>query len=228
MVSSRVSSYKGVRCKKTGIPGGQSTVRRNCESQKLNPGRNRRVRCHQARQYQVRRKMKRCNLKSADQHAAPNAEPMPDSDATRRTRISTNPGELKEEVPKRLRIVTKQSRPLWMATDTVSEQPEKRARIPETHAEVDPETFALTLESRGTMKTYTELNVAASDLHESDLEEVWSNDLGWFQSPICRQLVRKRSRSCESLTHSKRFCKMRLREISSAHGLLTNGTRVEN
>ena len=123
---------------------------------------------------------------SADQHAAPNAEPtidseMPDSDATRRTRISTkrpDPGKLKEEVPKRLRIVTKQSRPLWMATDTVSEQPEKRARIPETHAEVDPETFALTLESRGTMETYTELNVAASDLHESDLEEVWSNDLG--------------------------------------------------
>ena len=29
------------------------------------------------------------------------------------------------------------------------------------------------------METYTELNVAASDLHESDLEEVWSNDLGW-------------------------------------------------
>ena len=37
----------------------------------------------------------------------------------------------------------------------------------------------LTLESRGTMDTYTELNVAASDLHESDPEEVWSNDLGW-------------------------------------------------
>ena len=53
----------------------------------------------------------------------------------RRTRISTkrpDPGKPEEEVPKRLRIVTKQSRPLWMATDTVSEQPEKRARIPET------------------------------------------------------------------------------------------------
>ena len=61
----------------------------------------------------------------------------------------------------------------------MSEQPEKRARIPETHVEVDPETFALTLESRGTMETYNELNVAASDLHESDPEEVWSNDLGW-------------------------------------------------
>ena len=29
------------------------------------------------------------------------------------------------------------------------------------------------------METYNELNVAASDLHESDPEEVWSNDLGW-------------------------------------------------
>ena len=66
-----------------------------------------------------------------------------------------------------------------MATDTVSEQPEKRARLPETHAEVDPETFALTLESRGTLEMYTELNVAASDLHEPDPEEMWSNELGW-------------------------------------------------
>ena len=121
---------------------------------------------------------------SADQRAAPNAEPtidseMPDSDATRRMRIPTkrpDPGELKEEMPKRLRIVTKHSRPLWMATDTVSEQPEKRARLPEAHAEVDPETFALT---RGTMETYTELNVEALDLHESDPEDMWSNDLGW-------------------------------------------------
>ena len=65
----------------------------------------------------------------------------------------SDPGELKEEVPKRLRIVTKHSRPLWMATDTVSEQPEKRARLPEDHAEVNPETFVMTLESRGTMET---------------------------------------------------------------------------
>ena len=62
---------------------------------------------------------------SADQHAAPNAEPTIDSemlgsDATRRMRIPTkrpDPGELKEE----LCIVTKHSRPLWMATDTVSD-----------------------------------------------------------------------------------------------------------
>ena len=166
---------------------------------------------------------------SADQHAAPNAEPtidseMPDGDATRRTRISTkrpDPGELKEEVPKRLRIVAKQSRPLWMATGTVSEQPEKRARIHVSHAEVDPETFALTLESRGTMETYTELNVAASDLHESDPEEVWSNDLGWVPKSDLQAAREK------EVTKLREF-EMRLREISSAHGLLQNGTRVEN
>ena len=97
----------------------------------------------------------------------------PDAETIRRRRIvakRSDPGELKEEVPKRLRIVTKHSRPLWMATDTVSGQPEKRARLPEDHAEVNPETFGMTLESRGTMETYTELNVAASDLHESDPE----------------------------------------------------------
>ena len=108
----------------------------------MNPGRNRRVSSVQP--------------ESVEQHAAPNVEPtidseMSDSDATRRMRISTkrpDPGSLEKKVPKRLRVVEKHSRPLRMATDTVSEQPEKRARLPETHAEVDP--FALTLESRGT------------------------------------------------------------------------------
>ena len=161
-------------------------MRRNCESQKLNPGK-RPSSAMPSSSTTGSEKKEEVQPESADQHAAPNAEPtidseMPDGDATIRTRISTkrpDPGELKEEVPKRLRIVAKQSRPLWMATDTVSEQPEKRARIPETHVEVVPETLALTLESRGTMETYIELNVAASDLHESDPEEVWSNDLGW-------------------------------------------------
>ena len=61
-------------------------------------------------------------LEPADQHPAPNVEPtidseMPDDDSTRRMRIPTkrpDPGELKGEVPKRLRIVTKHSRPVWM------------------------------------------------------------------------------------------------------------------
>ena len=67
--------------------------------------------------------------------------------------------------------------------ETVSDQPEKRARLPETRAEMDPETFALTLESRGTL-TYKELNEAASDLHGPDPEEMWSNDLGWVPKPV--------------------------------------------
>ena len=65
----------------------------------------------------------------------------PDTDATRRMRISTNrpdPGVPNEEVPQKLRIWSKHSRPLWMTTETVSEQPEKRARIPETHTEFNP------------------------------------------------------------------------------------------
>ena len=46
-------------------------------------------------------------------------------------------------VPKRsgARIWSKHSRPLTPAV--VSEQPEKRARIPETPASVNPETFAM-------------------------------------------------------------------------------------
>ena len=78
----------------------------------------------------------------------------PDAETIRRMRVvakRSDPGKLKEEVPKRLRIVTKHSRPLCMATDTVSEQPEKRARLPEDHVEVNPETLVMTLESRGTM-----------------------------------------------------------------------------
>ena len=49
-----------------------------------------------------------------------------------------------------------------------SRQPGKRARLLQTHAKVDPETFRLTLESCRTLETNTELNAAASDLHEPD------------------------------------------------------------
>ena len=71
--------------------------------------------------------MKGCNLNLpiSTLHQMPTIDSeMPDSDATRRMRIPTkrpDPGELKEEVPKRLRILTKHSRLVWMATDTVSE-----------------------------------------------------------------------------------------------------------
>ena len=52
-----------------------------------------------------------------------------DTEATRRTRISTkrpDPVVPNEEGPKKLRIWSKHSRPLWMTTETLSDQPEKR------------------------------------------------------------------------------------------------------
>ena len=55
-----------------------------------------------------------------------------------------------EEVLKRMRIWSKHSRPLTPAV--VSEKPEKRARIPETPASVNPETHAMMLESDGNLE----------------------------------------------------------------------------
>ena len=63
----------------------------------------------------------------------------PDADAIRRTRIvakRSDPAVPTEGVPKRMRICSKHSRPLTPAV--VSEQLEKRARIPETPASVNP------------------------------------------------------------------------------------------
>ena len=41
-----------------------------------------------------------------------------------------------------------------MTTETVSDQLEKRARIPETHAEVNSEAFAMMLESDSNLETF--------------------------------------------------------------------------
>ena len=94
----------------------------------------------------------------------------PDAEATRRS----DPAVLKEKVPKMMRIWSKHSRPLTPAV--VSEQPEKRARFP-APASVNPETFAMMLESDGNLETYTVLNAVALDLHEPDPETMWSSDL---------------------------------------------------
>ena len=102
----------------------------------------------------------------------------PDAGAIRRTRIVAQRLDLAvptEEVPKRMRIWSKHSRPLTPAV--VSEQRGKRARIPETPVSVNPETFAMTLASDGNLETYTELNAVALDLHEPDPETMWSSDL---------------------------------------------------
>ena len=103
----------------------------------------------------------------------------PHAETTRRTRTVTkrsDPAVPTEGVLKRMRIWSKHSRPLTPAV--VSEQPEKRARIPETPASVNPETFAMMLESYGNLETYTELNAVALDLHEPDPETMWSSYLG--------------------------------------------------
>ena len=94
-----------------------------------------------------------------------------------------------EEVPKKMRIRSKHSRPLTPAV--VSEQPEKRARIPETLVSVNPETFAMMLESDGNLETYTELNAAALDLHEPDPETMWSSDLVWVPKSILQEAHEK-------------------------------------
>ena len=86
----------------------------------------------------------------------------PDAEATRRTHISTkrsDPAVPNEEVPKKLRIWSKHSRPLTAAI--VSEQPEERQKTPAL-ASVNPETFAMMLESDDNLETYNELNAVSS------------------------------------------------------------------
>ena len=65
-----------------------------------------------------------------------------------------------------------------------------RARIPETPASVNPETFAVMLESDGNFETYTELNAAAV-LHEPDPETMWSSDLEWVHKSILQEAREK-------------------------------------
>ena len=96
---------------------------------------------------------------------------------------------MKEGVFKKLRIWSKHSRLLTPAT--VSDQPEKRARIPQSLASVNPGTFARMLESDGNLETYTELNAVALDLHEPDPETMWSCDLGWVPKPILQEAREK-------------------------------------
>ena len=114
----------------------------------------------------------------------------PDAGTTRRTRIVTkrsDPAVPTAGVPKKMRI--KHSHPLTPAV--VSEQPEKRAKIPETPASVNPETFAMMFESDDNLETYTELNAVALDLHEPDPETMWSSDLVWVPKSIMQEAREK-------------------------------------
>ena len=115
----------------------------------------------------------------------------PDAEAIRRTRIvakRSDPAVPTEGVLKRMHIWSKDSRPLTPAV--VSEQPEKRAKIP-IPASVNPETFAMMLEPEGNLETYTELNAVALDLHEPDPETMWSSDMEWVPKSILHEAREK-------------------------------------
>ena len=102
----------------------------------------------------------------------------PDAETTRRTRIVTkrsDPAVPTDAVPKKMRIWSKYSRPLTPAV--VSEQPEKRARIPETRASVNPETFAMMLEADGNL----------GDAHPVEC----SSDLEWVPKSILQEAREK-------------------------------------
>ena len=129
----------------------------------------------------------------------------PDAEATRRTRVVTkrsDPAVPTEGVLNRMRIWSKHSRPLTRAV--VSEQPEKRARIPETPASVNSETFAMMLESDGNLETHTELNAVALDLHATDPETMWSSDLEWVPKSILHEARDKEAKKLQQFeTHEE-------------------------
>ena len=99
-----------------------------------------------------------------------------------------------------------------------SRQPGKRARLLETHAKVDPETFALTLESCRTLETNTKLNAAASDLHEPDRESALQADrekevtkLQGFDT--CEQVPQAEGEGQETIFSATRSQQQKLRWI---------------
>ena len=104
-------------------------------------------------------------------------------------------------VPKRMRIWSKHSRPL--TTAVMSEQPEKRAKIP-TPASLNPETLAKMLESDGNLETYTELNAVAMDLHEPEPETMWSSDLEWVPKSILHEAREKEVKKLQQFENVRR------------------------
>ena len=100
---------------------------------------------------------------------------------TLRTRIFTKRS---DRVPKKMRIWSKLSRPLTPAV--VSEQPEKRAKIPAFL--VNTETFVMMLQSDGKLETYPVFDVVALDSHEQITETLWSSHLGWVPKSILQEI----------------------------------------
>ena len=120
-------------------------------------------------------------------------------------------------MPKKMRNWSKNPRPLTPAV--VSEQPEKRARIP----------APASVESDGNLETYAELNAVELDLHEPDPETMWSSDLGWVPKSILQEA---REKEVTKLQQFETYEEVPQDEAEgqelSVHDLSTNGKKVEN
>ena len=57
---------------------------------------------------------------------------------------------------------------------------------------MNPETFAMMLETDGNLETYTELNAVALNLHEPHPETMWSSDLGSLPKSILQEAREKK------------------------------------
>ena len=62
---------------------------------------------------------------------------------------------------------------------------------------MNPDAFAMMLESDGNLETCAELNAAALDLHEPDPETMWSNDLGWVPKSILQEAREKEAKKLQ-------------------------------
>ena len=148
----------------------------------------------------------------------------PDAETTPRTRIvakRSDPAVPTDGVLKRMRI--------WRTPAVVSEQPEKRARTPETPASVNPETFAMMLGPDGNLETYTELNAEALGLHEPDPETMWSSDVGWVPKSILHEACEKEVKKLQQFETYEEVPQAEAEgQETTVHGLPTNGKKVEN
>ena len=93
----------------------------------------------------------------------------------------------------------------------------------------EPQTFAMMLESDGSLETYTELNAVVLDLHEPDPETMWSSDLGWVPKSILQEAREKEVKKLQQFETYEEVPQAEAegQEIISSR-LSTNGKEVEN
>ena len=162
--------------------------RKNCEPQKLKPGGDLLVR---------QETKERPEPVDAEQRDVPDSDPRkPDSDATKRVRISTkrsDPGELAEEAHKKLRAHCDET-----VASALDDDGNRVRTVRETGKSSrdsccgGSRAFALMLESGENLETHTERNAVALDLHEPDPETMWCGDLGWVPKSILQEAREKK------------------------------------